>query len=92
VAPEELSKVLQSHQVCLTSGYKEGERANLEGVDLQEVDLRNAATVLPVTLTSSRYQKVSLWPLAKLKSRRGVPTSPVERELGVTESRRIAQE
>lgn len=91
VAPEELSKVLQSHQVCLTSGYKEGERA-IEGADLQEVDLRNAATVLRVTLTSSRYQMVSLWPLAKLKSRRSVPISPVERELGVTESRRIAQE
>jgi uncharacterized protein YjbI with pentapeptide repeats len=42
MAPEELGKVLQSHQVWLTSGYKEGERANLEGADLQEVDLRNA--------------------------------------------------
>ena len=69
MAPEELSKVLQSHQVWLTSGYKEGERANLEGVDLQEVDLRNAPTVLGVTLTSSRYRVVSLWPLAKQKSR-----------------------
>jgi hypothetical protein len=38
MSPEELSKVLQSHQVWLTSGYKEGERANLEGADLQEVD------------------------------------------------------
>lgn len=42
MSPEELNKVLQSHQLWLTSDGKEGERANLEGVELERAGLQGA--------------------------------------------------
>lgn len=40
--PEQLTKILQSHKLWLTSGGKEGERANLEGVELEWAELQGA--------------------------------------------------
>jgi uncharacterized protein YjbI with pentapeptide repeats len=45
MSPEELTKVLQSHHLWLTSGFKEGEKANLEGADLQGANLQNATLI-----------------------------------------------
>lgn len=42
MSPEELSKILQSHQLWLDSGGSEGDAASLEGTDLQGADLQNA--------------------------------------------------
>ena len=68
--PEELIKVLQSHQLWLTSDGKEGERATFEGVnfgaaiDLRGADFRNAilnrAKFKKTDLTETNFQGAEL--------------------------------